>query len=59
MRMMKEQESEPGHKPFSDVTKEKLMGLCMGTKWCNMPPIWTTIEGYKTDRDLIIILQVQ
>ena len=39
MRMMKEQESEPGHKPFSNVRKGKLMGLCMVTKWCNMPPI--------------------
>ena len=28
MRMMKEQESGPQQKPFSNVTKEKLMGLC-------------------------------
>ena len=41
MRMMKEQESEPSHKPFSNVTKGKVMGLCMVTKWCNMPQIWT------------------
>ena len=39
MRMMKEQELDPNHKPFSNVAKGKLMGLCMVTKWCNMPPI--------------------
>ena len=27
MRMMKEQESDPSHKPFLNVTKGKLMGL--------------------------------
>ena len=32
MRMMKDQESESGHTPFSNVTKRKLMGLCMVTK---------------------------
>ena len=57
MRMMKEQESEPSHKPFSNVTKGKVMGLCMVTKWCNMPQIWTEIEGCKSDRDLRTILQ--
>ena len=57
MHMMKEQESEPSHKLFSNVTKGKLMGLCMVTKWCNMPQIWTEIEGCKFDRDLRTILQ--
>ena len=52
MRIMKEQESDPQHNPFSNVTKGKLMGLCMVTKWCNMPQIWTEIEGCKSDRDL-------
>ena len=56
MRMMKEQESEPGHKLFSNVTKGKLMGLCMVTKWCHTPPIWTKIEGCKSNRDLRTIL---
>ena len=49
----------PRRKPFSNVTKEKLMGLCMVTKWCNMPPIYTEIEGCKSDRDLRTILQTQ
>ena len=57
MCMMKEQESDPHHKPFSNVTKGKLMGLCMVTKWCEMPPVWTNIEGCKSDRDLRTILQ--
>ena len=57
MRMMKDQESDPSHKPFSNVTKGKLMGLCGVTKWCNMPAIWTEIEGCKTDKDLKVILQ--
>ena len=35
------------------------MGLCMVTKWCNMPPIYTEIEGCKSDRDLRTILQTQ
>ena len=56
MGMIKEQESEPSHKPFSNVTKGKLMGLCMVTKWCNMPPIWMEIEGCKSDRDLRTML---
>ena len=57
MRMMKEQESDPSHKPFSNVTKVKLMGLCMVTKWCDMPPIWTEFERCKSDRDLSVVLQ--
>ena len=57
MRMMKGQESDPQNKPFSNVTKGKLMGLCMVTKWCNMPQIWTEIEGCKPGRDLCTILQ--
>ena len=57
MRRMKEQEFDPNHKPFSNITKRKLTGLCMATKWCHMPPIWTEIEGCKSDRDLRIILQ--
>ena len=57
MRMTKEQESDPQHRPFSNVTKGKLMGLCMVTKWCNMPQIWTEIEGCKSDRDLQTVLQ--
>ena len=57
MRMMKDQESDPSHKPFSNVTKGKLMGLCGVTKWCNMPAIWTEIEGCKKDKDLKVILQ--
>ena len=35
--MMKEQESDLHHKPLSNIKKGKLMGLCMVTKWCNMP----------------------
>ena len=31
-RIMREQESEHNHKPFSNATKGKLMGLCMVTK---------------------------
>ena len=45
MCMTKEQKPDPNHKPFSNVTKGKLIGLCMVTKWCDMPPIWTEIEG--------------
>ena len=55
--MIKDQESDPSHTPFSNVTKGKLMGLCGVTKWCNMPAIWTEIEGCKTDKDLKVILQ--
>ena len=57
MRMLKEQESDPNHKPFSNVTKGKLMGMCGVTKWCNMPTVWAEIEACKTDRDLRTILQ--
>ena len=57
MRMIKDQESDPSHRPFSDVTKGKLMGLCGVTKWCNMPAIWNEIESCKTDKDLRVILQ--
>ena len=57
MRMIKKQESDPNHKPFSNVTKGKLMGLCGVTKWCNIPPIWMEIEGCKMDKDLRVILQ--
>ena len=48
-----------GTKPqtVSNVTKEKLMGLCMVVKRCNIPPIWTEVEGCKSDRDLRVILQ--
>ena len=57
MRTMKEKKSDPQHKPFSNATEGKLMGLCMVAKWCNMPQLWTEIEGCKSDRDLRTILQ--
>ena len=57
IQMMRDQESDPNHKPFSNMTKGKLMGLCGVTKWCKIPSIWKEIEACKTDKDFRTILK--